>query len=266
MKDSILFIHGMFQNDKSWAKWIEYFEQLGYHCKAIPWPFHEGEPADLRDNIPPQLGDLHLQPVIDQFAAYVEAQNPAPILIGHSVGGLIVQVLINRGLGKAGVCIDSVAPNRMLAFDWSFLRNAASITNPLKGDDPFMMTPEGFHQNFCNTMSEMESDEAYAHTATHDSRNILRDCLTEVGEVDLDLVHAPLLFIAGEKDEIIPPELNKKNAEAYTDQHSVVDFKEFPNRGHWICGQSGWEEIAGYAYDWMQARLMAPVGAKALVM
>ncbi|MCY7329594.1 MAG: hypothetical protein LH618_13665 [Saprospiraceae bacterium] len=46
----------------------------------------------------------------------------------------------------------------------------------------------------------------------------------------------------------------------------MVDFKEFPNRGHWICGQSGWEEIAGYAYDWMQARLMAPVGAKALVM
>ena len=264
MKESILFIHGMFQNAKSWEKWITYFEQLGYDCQAISWPFHEGEPADLRTNIPPQLGDLHLQPVIDEFAAHVEALSPQPILVGHSVGGLIVQVLINRGLGKAGVCIDSVAPNRMLAFDWSFFRNSASIANPLKGDEPFLMTPEGFHQNFCNTMSEAESNAAYELTATHDSRNILRDCMGEAGEIALDLVHAPLLFIAGEKDEIIPPALNEKNYKAYPDKPSVTDFKEFSNRGHWTCGQPGWEEIAGYVHDWAQARLMAPVGAPAV--
>jgi len=255
MKDSIVFIHGMFQNAKSWAHWVTYFEGLGYECTAINWPFHEGDPADLRENIPSQLGDLRLQPVIDQIAAQVEAMRPQPILVGHSVGGLIVQSLVNRGLGKAGVCVDSVAPNRMLAFDWGFFRNSVGITNPLKGDEPFLMTPEGFQQNFCNTMSEMESDEAYQHTATHDSRNILRDCLLEAGEIDMDLPHVPLLFIGGEKDQIVPPELNEKNANAYTDAASSTEFRAFPHRGHWICGQSGWEEVASYVHDWVTRKV-----------
>ncbi|RFZ91259.1 alpha/beta hydrolase [Mucilaginibacter conchicola] len=243
----------MFQNPVSWEKWVAYFNAKGYECIAPAWPLHEGDPADLRNNPPEGLGDLALQTIVDEMERVVSALPEKPIVIGHSVGGLIVQLLTQKGIVASGVPIDSVAPNTMLAFDWGFMKNSALIANPFKGNQPFEMDLESFHASFCNTMSEEATREAYERTATHDSRNVLRDCMGEAGEIDLDLPHAPLLFIGGEEDEIIPYELNRKNAEAYTDEASITDFKAFPNRGHWICGQEGWEEIAEYISGWLTA-------------
>lgn len=258
MPNTIVFIHGMFQTPKSWDAWQQLFRSAGYETTAPAWPYHDGEPARLRGEVPPALGELRLRTVIDQYAALVRGLPEPPIAIGHSVGGLIVQELAARKLVSAGVCISSVAPNRMLAFDWSFFKNSAAIANPIAGNAPFEMTAKGFHATFANTMSEDESNEAYERTATHDSRNMLRDCMTGAGKVDLEAPHPPLLFIAGEKDQIIPPELNEKNAKAYKDTGSVVGYKEFANRGHFICGQPGWEEVAGFARQWLSAS--APQG------
>lgn len=249
MTKTIVFIHGMFQNAKSWDNWIRFFSDKGYQCIAESWPYHEAEPAELRKNIPEGLGDLHLKPVIDKYAGLISYKDPNAILIGHSVGGLIVQSLINQGVGKLGVCISSVAPNKMLSWDWSLFRNAVSISNPFKGDDPYLMTPELFHQNFCNTMTREESDEAYEKTATHDSRNIFRDCLTEDGHVDFEKTNTPLLFVAGDKDEIIPPELCERNAGKY--RKGLTAFKVFEERGHYICNQPGWQEVAGFVAEWV---------------
>ena len=189
-----------------------------------------------------------------------------PILVGHSVGGLIVQLLVQKGLAEMGVPIDSVAPNAMLAFDWGFMKNSALIANPFKGNDPFMMDVESFHGSFCNTMSMEETEIAYNETATHDSRNVLRDCMGEPGQLDLELPHAPLLFIAGEEDEIIPYELSQRNAEAYTDEVSISDFKAFPGRGHFICGEPGWEEVADYISEWLQAHSEQQVNTSSAVL
>jgi pimeloyl-ACP methyl ester carboxylesterase len=254
MKNTLIFIHGMFQNKKSWDKWISYFSAKGYNCVAESWPLHEGEPSDLRKNPPARLGDLRLEEVIDKFSDLVRKTDPNAILIGHSVGGLIVQSLINKGLGSKGICISSVAPNKMLSFDWGFFKNSISIANPFKGDEPFYMTPEGFYESFCNTISEKESDKAYEATALHDSRNVLRDCMMEAGEIDLENTTRHLLFIGGEKDQIVPAALNEKNAKAYPE--GLAEFKEFPNRGHFICGQPGWEEIAAYAAHWISKYTM----------
>jgi pimeloyl-ACP methyl ester carboxylesterase len=249
---NIVFIHGMFQNPKSWDKWINYFSDKGYNCIAPAWPLHEGEPADLRTNPPKGLGDLSLQTIVDKMEDVVTALDEKPILIGHSVGGLIVQLLVEKGLAEMGVPIDSVAPNAMLSFDWGFIKNSALIANPFKGNEPFWMDLESFHGSFCNTMTIEETEQAFNAYATHDSRNVLRDCMGEDGQIDLDLGHAPLLFIGGSKDQIIPASLNQKNAEAYTDEVSITEFKEFPNRGHYICGQPGWEEVADYIANWLQ--------------
>lgn len=253
MKKTIVFIHGMFQNPVSWEKWTAYFNAQGYNCISPAWPLHEGVPADLRTFPPAGLGDLELQTIVTEMERVVSALPEKPIVIGHSVGGLIVQLLAQKGLIEMGVPVDSVAPNAMLAFDWGFMKNSALIANPFKGNEPFEMDLESFKASFCNTMSDEATREAYEHTATHDSRNVLRDCMGEAGQIDLDLPHPPLLFIGGEEDEIIPHDLNKKNAEAYTDEVSITDFKAFPNRGHWICGQDGWEEVAAYINDWLVA-------------
>lgn len=248
---NIIFIHGMFQNPKSWQNWQNYFTERGYNCIAPAWPYHKGEPADLRDNPAHELGDLSLQEIVNEFTDIASAID-SPILIGHSVGGLIVQLLINKGIGSAGVCISSVAPNAMLAFDWGFMKNSALIANPFKGSEPFVMDLETFQNSFCNTMTEEETEEAYEAFATHDSRNVLRDCMGEAGHIDLDLPHAPLLFVGGEEDRIIPASLNEKNAEAYTDENSEIFFEKFPDRSHFICGQPGWEEVAESVYDWLE--------------
>jgi pimeloyl-ACP methyl ester carboxylesterase len=251
MSKTIVFIHGMFQNPKSWAKWAKYFEDLGYRCVVPAWPFHEGEPALLREHPPAGLGDLGLEEIVQSMEAVVADQSDEPILIGHSVGGLIVQRLVNEGIADAGVCISSVAPNRMLTFDWGFIKKSALINNPLKGNEPFFTDLKTFRGSFCNTMTMEETILAFAQTATHDSRNVLRDCLGTAGEVDLNLAHSPLLFIGGEKDEIVPAELNEKNANAYGNAAGLVDLKVFPGRGHFICGQPGWEEVAGFVADWL---------------
>ncbi|WP_158828298.1 alpha/beta hydrolase [Mucilaginibacter lacusdianchii] len=258
MKTKIIFIHGMFQNGKSWDKWMSYFTSKGYECVAPSWPLHEGEPATLRQDPPAGLGELSLATVINKFRQLVASEPEKPIVIGHSVGGLIVQILANEGLVKLGVPIASVAPNDMISFDWGFIKNSALITNPFKGDDPFMMDLESFHQSFCNTMSMEETQVAYEATATHDSRNVLRDCLGSDGRIDLDLPHVPLLFIAGEEDQIIPADLDDKNAKAYTYESSVTDYRKFAGRGHWICGQNGWEEVAGVVADWIAAYENSP--------
>jgi pimeloyl-ACP methyl ester carboxylesterase len=253
MKKTIVFIHGMFQNPRSWEKWIAYFTEKGYNCIAPAWPLHEGVPANLRTFPPGGLGDLELQTIVDEMERVVTSLPEKPILIGHSVGGLIVQLLVQKGLAEMGVPIDSVAPNAMLAFDWGFMKNSALIANPFKGNEPFYTDLESFHASFCNTMTLEETQVAFEETATHDSRNVLRDCMGEAGHIDTEMPHAPLLFIGGEEDEIIPYELNQRNAEAYTDELSIVDFRAFPNRGHWICGQPGWEEVAAYVSEWLEA-------------
>lgn len=83
----------------------------------------------------------------------------------------------------------------------------------------------------------------------------MRDCLGSAGKIDVDIPHNPLLFIGGEKDQIIPPELNEKNAKAYKDETSITQFKEFPNRGYFICGKPGWQEVATYVYEWISANV-----------
>jgi pimeloyl-ACP methyl ester carboxylesterase len=244
----------MFQNPVSWEKWIRFFSERGYECLAPAWPLHKGDPKALRANPPAGLGELGLDQVIASIQSVVTGLNK-PILVGHSVGGLIAQLLLAKGLISACVAIDSVAPNAMLDFDWGFFKNSAIIANPLKGDEPVFMDSKTFHGSFANTLSESAATAEFERTATHDSRNVLRDCMGSSGHIDLDAPHGPLLLIGGEKDEIIPAHLTEKNAKAYTDEGSITTFKEFDGRSHYICGEPGWEEVAGYVAEWLARRV-----------
>jgi pimeloyl-ACP methyl ester carboxylesterase len=247
----IVFVHGMFQNPKSWRKWEQFFQQKGFECMAPAWPLHDGEPRELRANPPENLGQLTLDDVIASIKAAI-APLGRPIMIGHSVGGLVTQLLLNQGLVAAGIGIDSVAPNAMLDLDWGFLKNSAIIANPFKGDDPVLMDARTFHSAFANTLNEADAATAFDAFATHDSRNVLRDCMGTSGEINLTRPHNPLLLIGGEKDEIIPASLSEKNARAYSDKQSITAYKEFKGRSHYICGEPGWEEVAGYIADWLK--------------
>lgn len=254
---TIIFIHGMYMNAKSWENWVTYFENLGYKCEVPSWPFHDGEPAELRENIPEGLGQLKLQEVVDFYADYIQGLllTDKLVLIGHSMGGLAAQILVQRELASAAVCISSAPPKGISSLNFHFLRSNFPHINPLKGDAPCVMTVPRFHYTFCNTMSMEDTQVSYDRYVVHESRNVPRGGTTSSAQVDFKRPHAPLLFIAGEKDHLIPAALNTKNAKKYTDKQSVVEFKEFKGRTHFICGQDGWQEVVSYANQWLTKTL-----------
>jgi len=251
MAKRVVFIHGMFENSRSWGLWMQWFAERGYDCHAPDWPLHEGNPEELRRNPPAALGKLRLEDVISQMTG--EAQrHKDPILIGHSLGGWVVQRLVAAGVGSMGVPICSVPPNHLLAAEWGRLGHLADITNPQRGDARAPMDAETFHKTFANTMPRAASDAAFERYAMDESRNVLRDVLGGEGSVDPEAQRAPLLFVAAERDAVIPPWLCRKNADLYGEAGRVADYREFAGRGHFIGGEPGWEEVAAFVLAWIE--------------
>jgi len=248
---TVVFVHGLFQNPKSWAGWVDYFTAKGYICHAPAYPYHEGEPEERRRNIDPRLGKLTFGQVMDSLAAYLDKLSEKPILIGHSMGGLAVQKLISMDKGAAAVAINSAPPKGMLSLKWNFLKANSPIVNPLKGDTPCMPSVNWFQYAFCNTMSMQRTKKEFDQYVVPESRNVPRTSRGEDGQIDFKKPHVPLLLIAGEKDNIIPPSLNRKNYNAYKDKNSHRSFKEFMGRTHYICGQENWQEVAAYIEEWI---------------
>jgi pimeloyl-ACP methyl ester carboxylesterase len=248
---TIVFIHGLFMNPKSWQPWMQYFMDLNYQCYAPAYPYHEGEPEQLRRLVDKDLGTLTLSTVVDEFVQFIDQLPEKPILVGHSMGGLIVQKLIAMDKAVAGVCIHSAPPNGMISKQWSFLKANLPVINPFKGDTVFYPTVDWFHYAFCNTMSKAQTHQVFDSLVVPESRNIPRSSTKAEGKIDFSLPHAPLLFIAGEKDHIVPAALNKKNFSAYQDPNSKTNFKLFPNRSHFVCGQENWQELADFIHNWI---------------
>jgi pimeloyl-ACP methyl ester carboxylesterase len=249
---TIVFLHGLFQNPLSWAHWIQHFEAKGYTCHAPAYPFHAGDPAALRANPPAGLRKLRFDEVLDSLAAFIKTLPEKPILIGHSMGGLAVQSLLQRDLAVAGVSIDPAPPKGVFTFKWSFLRANIATINPLKGNSPCLPSVKWFHYAFCNTMTMAETQAEYDRFVVPEGRNVPRSSTGKAGKIDFKRPHVPLLIIAGGSDNIIPPSLNEKNYKAYKNSEGRTDFKVFDGRGHYICGQKGWEEVADYAADWLK--------------
>jgi pimeloyl-ACP methyl ester carboxylesterase len=248
---TIVFIHGLFVNPESWNAWKAWFEAKGYKCYAPANPYHEGIPADLRKNIDPRLAMVNFEDVVNNVAKLIDTLPEKPIIIGHSMAGLVVQKLISMNKAAAGVCIDGAAPPGIITLKWSFWKANLPAINPFKGSSVFRPTKKWFHYAFCNTMTRAESDKVFDEIAVPESRNIPRGTLKKFARIDVKKPHNPLLIIAGEKDHIVPASLNIKNFKAYKDTASVITFKEFKGRGHYIVGEPDWQEVAGYVYNWL---------------
>jgi pimeloyl-ACP methyl ester carboxylesterase len=250
---TVVFIHGLFVNPKSWVGWKIYFESIGYTCYTPSNPCHEGDPAALRKNINPDLAQVTFEDVVINIEQLIDTLPEKPIIIGHSLAGLVVQKLISMNKAAAGICIDGAAPLGIITTKWSFWKSNFPVINLLKGNSVFEPTKKWFHYAFCNTMTREESDKVFDEYVVPESRNIPRGTLKKFAKIDLKKPHNPLLIIAGEKDHIVPASLNKKNFEAYKDAGSITAFKEFSGRGHYLCGEPDWQEIADYILNWLNS-------------
>ena len=250
---TVVFIHGMYMTPLCWEHWLDFYQGKGYRCVAPAWPGRDQPIDTLRKNHPdPQLGKLTLRHVLEHLTGTIKTVGEKPILIGHSMGGLIVQLLLQQDLAAAGVAIDSAPPQGVFTAQWSFIKSNWPHINPfVPKSQPIQMTFERFQYAFVNTLPLEEQRAAFERYVVPESRGVPRESLTAVGKVDFQKRRPPLLLIAGAADHIIPAALNKSNFDKYRSSPSVTDFKEFAGRTHFIIGQKDWKEVADYVLSWL---------------
>jgi pimeloyl-ACP methyl ester carboxylesterase len=251
---TIVFVHGMFVTPSCWKKWQTYFEARGYRTLAPAWPEHEPPAAAQRARHPnAALGQLQLADVLARYREVIRGLPEKPILVGHSMGGLVVQLLLQEDLGVAGIAIDSAPPKGVLTLKWSFLKSNWPVLSPFASKtEPVLLDAARFHYAFTNTLDEAQARAAYESESVPESRLIGRAPTTAQGKVDFARPRAPLLMVAGAEDHIIPAALNEKNYARYRKGPSITELKVFPGRDHWLIASDGWEEIADYVRGWIE--------------
>lgn len=241
MRD-VLFIHGMFMTGLTFAPWARWFEARGWSAQAPSWPGRDGTPKLSRTAPDPALRTLTLTQLVDRYEGIARALARPPLLVGHSMGGLVVQLLLQRGIGAAGVVLGSAPPHGVRSFAWSHLRANAAILWP--SSRPIVPSFSWFRYAFLHTGPEAAAREAFAQHVVPESREVGRGPLRPESAIDFARPRAPLLFISGSRDRIIPPALNQRNAARYRPEAGTTAWEVVPDRTHFLATQDGWEQLA----------------------
>ena len=250
---TIVLIHGAFVSSETWDEWKDYYSGLGFNVIVPPWPCKDASANELRRRHPdPDVASFLLQQLIDHYAAIITELPEKPILVGHSMGGLITQVLLNKGLAAAGVAIHSVPSLGIIPTEFSFYKagwKGLGFFTPVK--KTYLMSLKDWQYAFTNGMTIQEQQNAYNKYAVPESKLVVRDALTNAAKIDYEKPHEPLLFIAGSTDNIIPASLNYRNYKKYRNPQSIIDYKLFEGRNHYVVGLPTWKEEADYILDWL---------------
>ena len=258
--DTIVLIHGFWVTPRSWEDWIAYYEAKGFRVVAPAYPGFEVEVEALNAD-PTVIADLTAPAVIEHLDSVVRGLDSPPIIMGHSAGGLFTQILLDRGHGAAGVAIDSAPSEGVRVTPVSQIRSLFPVLrNPANRHKAVGFTKEQFHYAFANTLSREDSDKVYEryHIPAPGSfvwAGPLANFTPGHQDIYVDFRNedrAPLLFIAGGEDNLMPPAVNQSNAKHYRHIKSVTEYKEYPGRSHYTVGQDGWEEVADYALKWAE--------------
>jgi len=257
-KPAVVLIHGLWMTPRSWEHWIARFERRGYHVLAPAYPGLDVEVEALRED-PSPIAVVTVPETVSALEALIRGLDQPPVLIGHSFGGALVQILLDHGLGAAGVAIDSVPTEHVHVVPASQIRASFPVLhNPANRHRAVGFSAEQFHYAFTNTLSAEDSLKAYErYHIPAPGRwvwdGILANLTPGHQETWVDYENAdraPLLFIAGGADHIMPPSVNKANFERYEKSRAHTDYYEFAGRDHFTCGAPGWEAVADYALTW----------------
>ena len=268
--DTVVLVHGLWMTPRSWEAWVDHFRAEGLNVVTPGYPGFEIEVEALRED-PEIIAKLTVPETVDHLAGVIEALPSPPIIIGHSFGGTLTQLLLARGLGAAGVVINSAPTEGVRVSPLSQVRSLfPALRNPANRHRAVGFTPEEFHYAFTNTLSAEESRgvwERYAIPAPGHwvwEYGLFANLKPGPQEtwVDYAADRAPLLFIAGGKDHIMPASVNRSNAKHYDRSPALTEYHEFPDRDHWTCAATGWEAVADHALTWARehATTSDPVG------
>jgi pimeloyl-ACP methyl ester carboxylesterase len=255
--DTIVLIHGFWVTPRSWEHWITHYAQRGFRVFAPAYPGFEVEVEALNAD-PTPIETVTVPQIIAHLEAIVGDLDSPPILIGHSAGGVFTQILMDHGFGAAGVAINSAPTEGVKRVPLSQIKATFPVLkNPANRHKAVGFTHEQWHYAFTNTFSEEESRRLYERYHIPASGRIFwGSALANIhpgpddNHVSYDNAdRAPLLFISGSEDHLMPPTLQQSNARHYKADGLVTEVKEFEGP-HLLPARDGWEEIADYALDW----------------
>ena len=258
-------IHGAWLSARSWENFADYFGKRGFAVSAPEWPRKHGDVAELREETEALKG-LGIAEIVDHYESLIRKLAEPPVLIGHSFGGLIVELLLDRGLGRAGVAISPAPPKGILVLPFSSLKAASpALAHPTKWHGIVTLTVEEFTYGFVNTFSAEEAAAAYEQYAVPETGQIFYEAgfanfhLNPPTEVHFkNAERAPLLVVGAEKDNTVPASLARKQYDKYQRSAARTDYVEFEGRPHLLMAANGWEDVAASIDSWLDGILDAP--------
>lgn len=255
MPRTVLFIHGAWVGPACWDRFAARFAEAGYECVAPAWPFEDRPIDELRADPAPQLARLGVGDIVEHYAAIAAAMPEAPVLVGHSFGGLFVQMLLDRGVGAAGVAIDSAPPRGVLPTPGAF-RASFSVLRTWRGWRKVLtISYDDFRWGFLHNLPEDEQRRVYDAQVIPTPGRIFFQAGFAMFNSSTKVRfrndgRSPLLLIAGERDRTVPAKMNRANLRKYHRSTAVTDFQELPGRSHWLIAEPGWEAVADAAIEW----------------
>ena len=255
----VVFVHGLWLLPSSWDRWTEVFEEAGYAALTPGWPDDPETVAEAKAN-PEVLADKGVGDVADHFEQIIRQLARKPVIIGHSFGGLLAQILAGRSLASATVAIDPAPFRGVLPLPISALRSAWPVLgNPANRHRAIPLTYGQFRFAFANAVSEEEAKQLYETFAVPASGKPLFQAATANlnpwTEVQVDTENpgrGPLLIISGEKDNTVPHAIAHASFKQQEMNINATEFVEMPNRGHALTIDSGWREVADTALQFVQ--------------
>ena len=255
----VVFIHGLWVLPSSWAKWADFFEQAGYAPLKPDWPDDPTTVEEARAN-PKLLAKKSLKQIADHTTAIIKALDRKPVVIGHSTGGLVAQMLAGRGLSAATVAIDPGVFRGVLPLPLSVLKSAGPfLANPLNRRRAIAFTFKQFKYSWANALDEKEARELY--DTYHVAGSGLS--LAQMGNANLNPwtqakvntkspARGPLLIIEGEKDHTVPWAIANAAYKRQRRNPGVTEIVKIPNRGHALTIDHGWHDVADTALTFLK--------------
>jgi pimeloyl-ACP methyl ester carboxylesterase len=250
---TIVLVHGAWMTAASWDEIRQPFEAAGYTVHTPTWPFLEGRSAaDLRANPPAGLGRLKAGEIADHIGRFIDTLPEKPIIVGHSMGGLVTQLLLDRGHGVAGVLLDPGPVAGIIADPVSLLAALPVLTRWNAWNRPYTLSKATFDAKFANTARAAVRDEAYEAYMVPTSGRVFAQAATGLGiRIDVSRRTQPLLVTAASEDKTVSPALSRKIYRKHKKAPGRTDFVEFQGMSHFLAGEPGYEKVADVVIDWL---------------
>jgi pimeloyl-ACP methyl ester carboxylesterase len=258
-KTPVVFVHGLWLLPSSWDRWVSVFEEAGYAALTVGWP---DDPETVEEAVahPEVFAHKKVGMIADHLEGVIGTLTTRPAIVGHSIGGLLVQMLAGRGVSAATVAVDPGPFRGVLPLPYHLIKATEPVWhNPANHHRAVPLTFEQFRYGFANAVDEGQAKRLYDTFAVPASGAPIFQAasanLNPITEAKVDVHNpqrGPLLIISGELDNTVPPSVAHAAYKRQQHNPGVTEIADMPGRGHSLVIDDGWREVADTALAFLQ--------------